>query len=120
MQGHPASTTISALGMNNNHINIKQKYNSIDIGYDDQDFDETFNQKKTRTNTNISSQKRIIPNNDIMRMSVQSVNQNIYQQPFTTANPKKIPGRQKNNFVKSVAVHNQDASSQGSQQKGAK
>jgi len=48
----------------------KQKYNSIDVGYDETNFN--LNQKNTRTNTNINSQKRILQPNDNSRFSMLS------------------------------------------------
>lgn len=56
------TSTLSAVALPQNHLQIKHKYNSIDVGYDDQasipqangDFDDAFMPKKTRTNTNIS------------------------------------------------------------------
>ena len=43
-------------------IGGKQKYNSIDIGYEEPTFD-SLNQKNSRTNTNMSSQKRVLQPN---------------------------------------------------------
>ena len=65
------NTTLSTVALPQNHLAIKNKYNSIDVGYEDHstnpqqhgaDFDENFPEKKTRTNTNINtSQKRMMP-----------------------------------------------------------
>ena len=103
MHKQPTST-LSAVALPQNHLQIKHKYNSIDVGYDDQanlpqsngDFEDAFIPKKTRTNTNISGQKRIMPSsmnkpNDVMRASAQTLNHNIYNS--TGINQKKMPGR---------------------------
>ena len=63
--------------MNMHHqMGGKQKYNSIDIGYDESNFDSAINQKNIRTNTNINSQKKILQPADILRQSVNSTSAN--------------------------------------------
>ena len=43
-----------------NHMNSQTKYNSIDIGYDEINFDSNLNRNNSKTNTNISSKKKIL------------------------------------------------------------
>ena len=65
--------------MNTHHVQGQgHKYNSIDIGYDESNFDSALNQKNSKTNTNISSKKKILQANDALRASINSTNQNLY------------------------------------------
>ena len=76
MQGSQPGTTMAGAM---SHMGGQPKYNSIDIGYDESNFDSALNGKNSKTNTNISSKKKMLQGDALLRASINSTNKNIYQ-----------------------------------------